>query len=129
MAIDKIAYWKDLADYDLETAEVMYKGGRWLYVGFMCHQVIEKSIKSHWSAVKDDEIPYIHNLLKLANSCGLVTKMSQEQLKLIADLMPMNIECRYPSYKQELANSLTEEFCRELIDKTKELKTWIESKH
>lgn len=43
--------------------------------------------------------------------------------------MPMNIECRYPSYKQELASSLTEEFCRELIDKTKELKTWIENKH
>ena len=45
MAIDKVKYWKELADYDIETAEVMYNGGRWLYVGFMCHLVIEKTIK------------------------------------------------------------------------------------
>ena len=41
MAIDKVKYWKELADYDIETAEVMYNGGRWLYVGFMCHLVID----------------------------------------------------------------------------------------
>ena len=32
MAIDKVEYWRELADYDIETAEVMYGGGRWLYV-------------------------------------------------------------------------------------------------
>lgn len=40
MAIDKVTYWKELADYDIDTAEVMFTGGRWLYVGFMCHQVV-----------------------------------------------------------------------------------------
>lgn len=34
------AYWLDIVDYDLATAEAMYSTGRWLYVGFMCHQVI-----------------------------------------------------------------------------------------
>jgi len=34
----------DLAQYDLETAQVMLDGGRFLYVGFMCHQVVEKSL-------------------------------------------------------------------------------------
>lgn len=24
MSIDKVAYWKELADYDIETAEVMF---------------------------------------------------------------------------------------------------------
>ena len=37
MAIDKVTYWLDIADYDLETAETLYNGGRWLYVAFMCH--------------------------------------------------------------------------------------------
>ena len=32
MATDKVAYWTDIADYDLETAEAMYQTGRWLYV-------------------------------------------------------------------------------------------------
>lgn len=89
--------------------------------------VIEKTIKSYWSAIKPDEVPYIHNLLKLAQSCGLVSKMTSEQLKFLAELMPMNIEARYPSYKDELAKKLTPEYCRTLINKTKVLKQWIEN--
>ena len=42
MAIDKVAYWIEVADYDMETAETLYNGRRWLYVAFMCHQAIEK---------------------------------------------------------------------------------------
>jgi hypothetical protein len=41
-AAEKSKYWLDLSDYDLETAEAMFKTKRWLYVGFMCHQTIEK---------------------------------------------------------------------------------------
>jgi len=44
--IDKVAYWKDLSDYDFDTAIAMLHSGRYLYVGFMCHQSIEK-ISSH----------------------------------------------------------------------------------
>ena len=47
MATNKVAYWTDIADYDLKTAEAMYQTGRWLYVAFMCHQVIEKTIKAY----------------------------------------------------------------------------------
>ena len=65
MAIDKVKYWKELSDYDMETAEVMYRGSRWLYVGFMCHQVIEKTIKAKWSRIKPDKKPFNHNHQKL----------------------------------------------------------------
>ncbi len=34
----KMRYWLDLSDYDLETASAMLTSGRYLYVGFMCHQ-------------------------------------------------------------------------------------------
>jgi HEPN domain-containing protein len=42
--IEKVRYWLEMAEYDLETARVMLKGQRFLYVGFMCHQVIGKSL-------------------------------------------------------------------------------------
>ena len=48
MPIDRVPYWIDLADYDIETAETLYNGGRWLYVAFMCHQAIEKTLKAYW---------------------------------------------------------------------------------
>jgi len=49
MGVDKVKYWLDIADYDMGTAEAMYAAGRWLYVGFMCHQVIEKTLKAYWN--------------------------------------------------------------------------------
>lgn len=49
---EKIQYWIDIAEYDLETAKVMLEGKRFLYVGFMCHQVIEKILKGYYVARK-----------------------------------------------------------------------------
>jgi hypothetical protein len=42
---EKYAYWEDIAEYDLKTAEAMYQSGRYLYVVFMCQQAIEKLVK------------------------------------------------------------------------------------
>ena len=46
--LDKVSYWVELAEYDLETAKVMLKNKRLLYVGFMCHQTIEKITKGYF---------------------------------------------------------------------------------
>lgn len=48
---DKIKYWVEISDYDFETAQAMLATGRFLYVGFMCHLVIEKILKAYWSKV------------------------------------------------------------------------------
>ena len=40
MDFDKVKYWAEISDYDLDTAEAMFQTKRWLYVGFMCHQTI-----------------------------------------------------------------------------------------
>jgi len=124
--MDKVAYWLDLSNYDIETAEAMMATRRLLYVGFMCHQTIEKVMKAYWSNVKPEDVPYTHNLAKLAQSSGLISKMDEEQIELITELMPLNIEARYPHYKQELQAKLTLEYCQELLIKTKNLKLWIE---
>lgn len=49
---DKIRYWVEIAEYDLATAEAMLETGRYFYVGFMCHQVIEKILKAHYQMIK-----------------------------------------------------------------------------
>jgi hypothetical protein len=45
-ASDRVDYWLRLADYDLATARALLTTRRYLYVGFMCHQVIEKTLKA-----------------------------------------------------------------------------------
>ena len=58
--------WLEIVSEDLSVAEVLYKTGHWLYVGFMCHQVIEKTLKAYWCVCRDDDPPYIHDHSKIA---------------------------------------------------------------
>jgi hypothetical protein len=54
----KIKYWIDLSDYDLETAEAMLTSKRYLYVGFMCHQTIEKAFKAYFTKLNPN-LPHL----------------------------------------------------------------------
>lgn len=83
----------------------MLNNKRYLYVGFMCHQTIEKAFKSVISRdCSEGEIPpKIHNLLKLAEQAELFQKMSIEQQVFIKELNPISIEARYPEYKEAIA--------------------------
>ena len=125
MATDKVTYWLDIADYDLETAEAMCQTGRWLYVAFMCHQVIEKTLKAYWCSTQPEDPPYTHHHMRLAEGCGLYENMSDEQKDFLDIVTNYNIEARYPENKEALARTLTPQVCRQLIDETKQLMTWI----
>ena len=122
---EKVEYWLGIADYDLDTAEAMYSTGRWLYVAFMCHQVIEKTLKAYWCATQEDEPPYIHNHKRLADGCGLYSRMSMDQKDFLNTVTTYNIEARYPESKDALARKLDKEACLFIIDNTKTLQTWI----
>lgn len=50
MQMNHVKYWLDLADYDLATAKDLFLSKRWIYVVFMCHQVLEKTLKAYWCA-------------------------------------------------------------------------------
>ena len=91
MAIDKVTYWIDIANYDLETAEAMYQTGRWLYVAFMCHQAIEKTLKAYWCSTQPEDPPYTHNHKRLASGCGLYDQMTNAQKAFIETITNYNI--------------------------------------
>ncbi len=125
---DKVIYWVEMSDYDIETADAMLATGRYLYVGFMCHQTIEKILKAYWTK-NLTEIPLkIHSLSRLAEKTGLFEQFTEEQLDFIDRLEPLNIEARYPSYKERLMKSLTKEYCTTLLQETKNLQQWIKNR-
>lgn len=67
-------------------------------------------------------------LSRLAEKTELDKIMSEEQLDFIDRLEPLNIEARYPSYKERLFRSLTKEYCVDLLKQTKDLQSWIKSR-
>jgi HEPN domain-containing protein len=124
---DKVSYWFDLSAYDLQTAKVMLEGERYLYVGFMCHQVAEKALKGIITSVSPDQPPYTHNLTILAKFAGIHKLLNEDQLDLLDTLEPLNIQARYPTSKEKLLESLTKERCRVIYKETERLFEWLKS--
>lgn len=53
---------------------------------------------------------------------------SEEQKDLIDLLEPLNIEARYATVKEKLMQSLSDQKCKQLIEKTEALYLWIKAK-
>ena len=125
---DKVKYWAEISDYDLDTADAMLQSKRYLYVGFMCHQAIEKIFKACYIKLKLETAPFSHSLSYIAKTGGFYETFSEEQKSFIDQLEPLNIETRYPSHKERLLKSLTKERCIIILNKTIELQRWIKRK-
>ena len=106
----------------------MLKTGRYLYVGFMCHQSIEKILKAYFNSTNDEPAPFTHSLTHLAKKSELYHQFPENLIDFLDILEPLNIEARYPSHKERLMKSLTNERCLFILENTKTLKTWITEK-
>lgn len=122
---EKIKYWLDLAQYDVISAKAMLKAKRFLYVGFLCHQVVEKCLKAYYWHVKKEEPPYTHNLLVLSDKSIFDTIAEKKHFALFNELMPLNIQARYPEDKELILKALNEKKSKEIYKKTEEFYVWI----
>lgn len=126
MTRDDIAKkWMDQVDEDILSAEALCESGRWLYVGFLCHQAIEKTIKAYWYATQKDDPLYLHNHFRLLDGCGLKDQLNDTQRRFLEIMSPMYIAGRYPEYKNQVARMLNKESSEYLITETKKLTQWI----
>jgi HEPN domain-containing protein len=122
---EKVKYWIELSDYDFVTAKAMLDTKRYLYVGFMCHQTVEKLLKAYYTKTKNETPPFAHSLLYLSKKSGIMDLLTEELKDTLDVLEPLNIESRYPTYKERLFKSLTQERCFEIISKTDLFRQWI----
>ena len=125
---EKINYWIDLSDNDFVVAETLIKNGHNLHAGYMCHQAIEKIFKAYYVRIKNDTPPFKHDLEYLAQQSGLYNVLDDEQISLLERLNPLNIEARYPSYKNKIAHYLTNEKTKSILEQAKELLKWTKEK-
>lgn len=90
-----ICNWIKSADYDIATAEAMFKSKRYVYVIFMCHLSVEKLLKSLVCKITQKIPPKTHDLFLLLKLAGL--KLPQTYQLLIAHLNAASIPTRYPA--------------------------------
>lgn len=117
--------WLKQADYDMDTAEFMARGGRYFYAVFMCHLAVEKALKGLYLHNLQEASPKTHNLVYLLNKIGL--RPDADKSKIIALLNEANIATRYPDDIDELQSKYTPEIASQILAGTKEILEWIKS--
>ena len=123
----KVAYWNDIADYDLETARAVLVTSRWLYAVFMSQQAMEKALKAAFLALeRGDEPPRTHNLSFLLDQVD-IGEDPNEVRDLAVRLSAYYIEARYPSYKEKLSTLVGRDEAVVVVDRTQEAISWIRS--
>jgi HEPN domain-containing protein len=126
-AQEKYQYWLDSAQYDIDTAEAMLLGGRWLYVVFMCQQAIEKLAKGLYVLYVDDNIPRVHAIRQILRSfeTELSEPISEEQYALFDKLTAFYIRGRYTDYKRKMSETLNSQEAENYLKQTKEAFAWL----
>ncbi len=115
--------WLKQADYDLDTAEFMFSGGRYFYAVFMCHLVIEKALKGAYLKKKGEVPPKSHNLVYFLDKIEL--KPDESIGKFIIRLNEASVATRYPEDLEEINKNYTEMVVKNIIVQTKEALEWI----
>ena len=66
-----ISNWIKSSDYDIKTAEAMFKAKRFVYVIFMCHLSVEKALKAIVANKSNKIPPKTHDLFLLVKLASL----------------------------------------------------------
>jgi len=111
--------WFKQADYDLETADAMFKTGRYIYTVFMCHLCIEKALKGLYVKKFKKDPPKIHNLNYFCEKIKI--KLKKDLQNFVDNLNDLSIPTRYPDELERLLKDYKEDNTKEVMEKTKEL--------
>lgn len=120
-----IQFWIESSDEDYETMMTLYNNKRFSWSMFLGHLMIEKLLKALYVKQNNDNPPYIHNLLRLAEKCNL--KLDSEQQMFLATVSAFNINARYDDYKMSFQKTCTPEFCSIWIEKLINQRLWIKT--
>ena len=117
--------WLKQADYDMDTADVMFSNGRYFYAVFMCHLSIEKALKGIYAKILNQLPPKTHNLLYLLGETG--KRPEPELEKFIVKLNTASIATRYPDELEKIQKAYTPEVTAEMIMKSKDVLQWVKT--
>ena len=118
-----IEEWFLQADYDFETAEVLFNAGRYIYCVFMCHLSVEKMLKGLWEKKFQKMPPKTHNLVYLAQKVEI--NLPEDLKKFLTYLNRGAVPTRYPETLRELYKTYSPLKTKEILNKTKEVREWI----
>jgi len=115
--------WLKQADYDIDTAEYMFAGGKFFYAVFMCHLSVEKAIKGLYQQRLKETPPKTHNLVYLLKKIDIGP--SAVLGKFIVKLNEASVATRYPEDIEKLQGQYTKDDVKNILVESRKALEWI----
>lgn len=120
---EKIKFWIQASDSNLETMEIIFAGKKYSDALFFGHLAIETMLKAAYVSKGLEPVPKIHDLVKLAILSGLeIDKERRDELEIVTGF---NINARYDSYKREFYERATRQYAIRYIRFIKFFIKWL----
>ena len=114
--------WLKQADYDLGTAEAMFRSRRYIYAIFMCHLCLEKALKG--LLAKRGEIPpKSHDLVFLLDRIGI--DIPEQHADFLEMLNEVSVPTRYPEELAKLLAQYPRKRTAEIMGLCREVYEWL----
>ena len=121
--LEETKNWLDMVDYGIDTARQMFRTQRYVYVIFMCHLAIEKTLKAIVCEETNKFPPKTHDLILLAN-LGKV-EFPDDLLNFIGMINNVAVVTRYPEDLSKLVSSYPQPIAQEYLNKSLKVIEWI----
>lgn len=122
-----IAYWAKMSEDDLETADWLMVGKRYLQALFFAHLSLEKILKALYIAANEGNVPpKTHNLVFLYQRAGI--QLPDDDVNFLQAMNAFQIEGRYPDYLSALNRTTPPAEAREILEQTKVLHLCLHAK-
>ncbi|PKL51559.1 MAG: DNA-binding protein [Nitrospira bacterium HGW-Nitrospira-1] len=118
-------FWMEEAAEALQAAWHLHEKKDYSYALFFGHLAVEKILKALYAVRKGEQSPYIHNLVRLAALSDI--PLSSGQKMLLIQITDFNLEARYPDEKRSFRKKCTEDFTKDMLNKTEEVFQWLKS--
>lgn len=119
--------WLKQAEYDMETADLMFSGGRFFYAVFMCHLAIEKALKGLYQKKFQKMPEKTHNLIFFLEQ--LQISPPEPVGKFIVRLNEASVATRYPESLAIISKNYSQKIAGAIINESREALIWIKQQY
>ena len=117
------ANWLLSSQYDLRTAGTLLINKRYIYVVFMCHLALEKTLKAVLSEKFKGLPPYTHNLNRLIELGDISLP---EKYKIFIDKINLqSVPTRYPEDFRRLSKEFNKKIAGDYLKQARGVITWL----
>ena len=123
---ERVKYWLNSANDDWKVAKHLFEKEDYSYSLFFGHLTTKKILKAIYVDQLDDNPPYTHRLVYLAEKAGL--DLNEKQLEILETITDFNLEARYPDENFSFQKRCTRDFTEHHLKKIEEIKEWLLAK-